>query len=496
MTIRPTSRALLVALGGGACALALALLVVAGEGTSAAIAAVSAQVLGDIAAVGLASLVALRSTGITRAAWSCVAGAFAFWLLSDSGYLAALVTGRDLGIASAADVGWVGYVVMILAAVTLIYVKLRPERGWQGALDTLALACALCALVWAVSLGPLALTERIGTVATALSLLYPASALVAAMAVAWLVLRTRGGPPWLRWALAALVVEFAGEATFLAQLAGDENREHFVVPWLLFAATSWLWALAALTHLSVPANEREGEEAQAPPIWTDTIPVVATLTAVGVLAWPKGLLGAVIFTAAALAAVRLIVANRANARLLAERQAESITDPLTGVRNRRALERELGMLTARSRRSGTKLTALAIDLDDFKAVNDTRGHVYGDRLLVTIAGAMQMQLRAGDLLFRVGGDEFVALLPDTPAEEAIVVADRLRVAARDAASALDTGVTASVGLAEGPTRWSPPEALLDDADRALYRAKGHGRDRVMLSPLPRLSEQGAAVTGA
>jgi diguanylate cyclase (GGDEF)-like protein len=470
------------------------LLIADGEANPAATAAVSAQVLGDIAVVGLASLVALRSSGVTRAAWSCIAGAFAFWLLSDSGYLAAVVTGRDLGIASIADVGWVGYAVLILVAVTLIYVKLRPERGWQGALDTLALACALCALVWAVSLGPHSLTERIGTVATTLSILYPASALVAAMAVAWLALRTRGGPAWLRWALAALVVEFAGEVTFLAQLVGNEDREHFVVPWVLFAATSWLWAIAAHARLTAPEAEREGEETPAPPMWTDTVPAVATLTAVGVLAWPQGLLGAVIFIAAALAAMRLIVANRANVRLLGERHKESLTDPLTGIRNRRGLDRALGVLTARSRRSGAKLSAVAVDLDGFKAVNDTRGHVYGDRLLVSVAGAMQRQLRAGDLLFRVGGDEFVALLPDTPAGEAVVVAERLRLAARDAASQLETGVTASIGVAEGPTRWSPPETLLADADRALYGAKEGGRDRVMASPLPRNSEQGITVT--
>ena len=485
---------MLVSLGGGSCAIAVMLLVAGGEAVAAATAAVVAQVLGDIAVVGLASLVALRSAGVTRAAWACIAGAFAFWLLSDSGYLAAIVTGTDLGIASVADVGWMAYVVLILVAVTLIYVKLRPERGWQGALDTLALACALCALVWTVSLGPLSLTERIGTVATTLSVLYPASALVAAMAVTWLALRTRGGPPWLRWALAALIVEFAGEAMFLAQLVGNEDREHFVVPWVLFAATSWLWALAAHARLSAPAADSEGEEAPAPPMWTDTVPVVATITAVGVLAWPHGLLGAVIFTAAALAAVRLIVANRANVRLLGERHEESLTDPLTGVRNRRGLDRELGVLTARSRRSGAKMAALAIDLDAFKTVNDTRGHVYGDRLLVSLAGAMQRQLRAGDLLFRVGGDEFVALLPDTPAEEAVVVAERLRVAARDAASHVDTGVTASIGVAEGPTRWSPPETLLADADRALYGAKEGGRDRVVASPLPRNSEQGITVT--
>jgi diguanylate cyclase (GGDEF)-like protein len=494
--MRPPTRAVLVAVGGGCCAFALTLFLVRGEGVAATIAAVSAQVLGDIASVGLASVVALRSTGIARAAWSCIAGAFAFWLLSDSGYLAATVTGRDLGLTSLADIGWVGYVVLILAAVALIYLMLRPERGWHGALDTLALASALCAMVWAISLGPLALTERIGTVATTLSLLYPASALIAAMAVAWLVLRTRGGPLWLRWGLAALVVQFAGEATFLAQVAGDDDREYFVLAWVLFAATSWLWAIAAHVRLSAPAAEPSRDENPAPPIWSDTVPVVATLTAVGVLAWPHGALGAVIFTAAALASVRLIIANRTNARLLSERHAESLTDPLTGAHNRRALDRELSVLTARSRRSGAKLSAVAIDLDGFKAVNDTRGHVHGDRLLAAVVDAMGSQLRAGDLLFRVGGDEFVVLLPDTPADEALVVAERLRVAAGEAAVALAAGVTASIGVAEGPTRRSPPEALLADADRALYRAKELGRDRVMLSPLPRLSEQGATITGA
>jgi diguanylate cyclase (GGDEF)-like protein len=484
MGSRWTSRAALAAAGGGTCGLALAVLMLAGEGTYAAVAAVGAQVLGDLAAIGLASLVAWRSTGITRAAWSAIAGAFGFWLLSDSGYLAAMLAGAQTPLASAADIGWVGYVALMLTAITLIYVKLRPERDWQGVLDTLALAAALCALVWAVAIGPLSLSERLGTVAATLSLLYPASALIAVLAVGWLALRTGGGPPWLRWALTALAVGFAGEVAFLARVAGDENADHFVIAWILYAASSWLWALAAHTRLRTPSAEREDEGWSAPPVWTDAIPAAATLTAVAVLAWPQGALGAVVLTATALAAMRLIAANRANARLLAERHAESLTDPLTGALNRRALARELAVLTARSRRSGARLTALAIDLDDFKEVNDTRGHLHGDRLLTSLAAAMQGRLRAGDVLFRVGGDEFVALLPDTSADEALTVAERLRGAVGAAAAALGTSVTVSIGIAEGPAGGPEAHSLLDAADRALYRAKEGGRDRVTLASWP------------
>ena len=156
-------------------------------------------------------------------------------------------------------------------------------------------------------------------------------------------------------------------------------------------------------------------------------------------------------------------------------------DPLTGVANRRAILTQLAGLVSAARRHGRPLSVAVLDLDHFKRVNDEYGHQAGDLVLVAAVAAMGRRLRAEDQLGRLGGEEFLVLLPDTGPAAARRVADALRrqVAAADA----PVPVTASLGVAtwEGET----PEALLHRADQALYAAKRAGRNRVHdADPLP------------
>lgn len=138
-------------------------------------------------------------------------------------------------------------------------------------------------------------------------------------------------------------------------------------------------------------------------------------------------------------------------------------DPLTALANRRRFEQELERELARAARRHTPLCLIALDLDGLKAVNDQFGHAAGDRLLREAASAWQAELRAADLLARIGGDEFVALLPDCAPSDAERVAERLRrVTPRKR--------TSSIGIACWDRR-STPGALLAAADRAMYRAK-------------------------
>jgi two-component system cell cycle response regulator len=161
-------------------------------------------------------------------------------------------------------------------------------------------------------------------------------------------------------------------------------------------------------------------------------------------------------------------------------------DPLTRVHNRRYVFGQLDAMISGARRHGRPLAVAMVDLDGFKAVNDRHGHDAGDAVLVAAAEALQRALRAEDLLGRLGGEEFLAVLPDTAAGPAAVAAERLRKAVADAGGAGGLpSVTASVGWAallpgEGP------DDLVRRADDALYAAKQEGRDRVKgAATLPR-----------
>jgi len=150
-------------------------------------------------------------------------------------------------------------------------------------------------------------------------------------------------------------------------------------------------------------------------------------------------------------------------------------DPLTRVHNRRFLFTHLGALVSGARRHERPLSVAVIDIDDFKGVNDRHGHQAGDEVLVAVAGSLRACVRAEDAVGRLGGEEFLVVLPDTGPFAAARTAERLRLAV--AAAGGPVPVTASVGwatLAPG----EDPDGLVRRADDALYEAKAAGRDRV------------------
>ncbi|MFN4070709.1 MAG: GGDEF domain-containing protein [Thermus caldifontis] len=148
---------------------------------------------------------------------------------------------------------------------------------------------------------------------------------------------------------------------------------------------------------------------------------------------------------------------------------QALTDPLTGLPNRRALEMALEREAARVERGGKPFSLVLLDLDDFKKVNDAQGHQEGDRLLKEVAQYLIAHVRQGDLVGRWGGEEFALLLPWTEGEEAVRVAERLR------AGLSGVGITGSFGVA---VYRGDLQDLFQRADRALYRAKEEGKNRV------------------
>ncbi len=152
---------------------------------------------------------------------------------------------------------------------------------------------------------------------------------------------------------------------------------------------------------------------------------------------------------------------------------QALTDPLTDLPNRRALEMALEREVARVERGEEPFSLVLLDLDDFKKVNDTQGHHAGDRLLKEVAQYLIAHVRQGDLVGRWGGEEFALLLPRTGEEEAMRVAERLR------AGLSRLGVTGSFGLS---VYQGDLQDLFQRADKALYRAKEQGKNRVERAP--------------
>jgi diguanylate cyclase (GGDEF)-like protein len=204
-----------------------------------------------------------------------------------------------------------------------------------------------------------------------------------------------------------------------------------------------------------------------------------TETCVGILVTIACGLSAVLL-AVALPPVVLLQRSLLHAQL----KAQARTDPKTGVLNAGAWQGEADLAVDRARRRSEPVAVLVADVDHFKVVNDTYGHLTGDAVLRTLATEMRQQVRESDLVGRFGGEEFAILLAGTTAEEACVVAERVRRGAgavRVLTEDTIVGVTVSIGVAVLGSHGSDLSELLHAADVALYRAKRTGRDRICLA---------------
>lgn len=170
----------------------------------------------------------------------------------------------------------------------------------------------------------------------------------------------------------------------------------------------------------------------------------------------------------------------------------SLTDPLTGLFNRRYLDQLLALEVTRQRRHKRPFSLLMIDVDHFKNYNDAHGHPRGDDVLRTIAQLLASSLRGSDIVARVGGEEFVAVLLDVELPVAVTAAEKVRATIEahnfPKASGQPLGrVTVSLGLASWPKHGDTADEVLEAADRALYVSKGTGRNRVTSAPAPEVA---------
>lgn len=372
-----------------------------------------------------------------------------------------------------------------------------------------ALATAFCAgarlLLWRMhptipGLGRWALAGGLGALALLLLLSYGVVAWQPSLSLAQLVVviglalswdgfrRFIGRPPLSLLALAALagsvlvwiavaqlqdslVFRALGNAILVAILSALIARDLLVASKPIppaMRATGWVYAINAVVFLlrAVAADH----DAQ----------VVGPLNPDGFAAFM--LLWWLCMTIAVTLGMVLMTAER----LRADLDSQANRDPLTGALNRRSFSFIAEKEVARSRRHNSPLALLIMDLDNFKQVNDCLGHDAGDVLLCRFVTSAGLILRGEDVFCRFGGEEFVALLPNTSAQQAWVAAERLRTTFATESAAMETSnatrsfaITVSIGIAE-LAQDEDIESLLRRADAALYRAKDLGRNRCEL----------------
>lgn len=180
--------------------------------------------------------------------------------------------------------------------------------------------------------------------------------------------------------------------------------------------------------------------------------------------------------------------------LATELKFRAITDPLTGLNNRRWFDEVLSLDMLRAQRYATPLSLVLYDIDHFKSINDTHGHLVGDKVLMQLSELIASRIRGTDELFRWGGEEFAILLPGAAAQMAVDLAKSLRDLISDAAFEGVGKVTCSFGVAQYDGT-ETAEEFVARADAALYRAKMNGRNRIELDPrrpLSRIQQRGAA----
>ncbi|MBV8205360.1 MAG: sensor domain-containing diguanylate cyclase [Acidobacteria bacterium] len=180
----------------------------------------------------------------------------------------------------------------------------------------------------------------------------------------------------------------------------------------------------------------------------------------------------------------ILAAALHNVFVLQSLQQQAITDSLTGAKTRRYFLESLQAEWKRTSRSGRQFSIVMLDLDRFKELNDSAGHIEGDQALVTVGRLLEQQSRQSNVVARYGGDEFVILMPETALEQAVGISGRLRAAILDSAVLRAGRISASFGVASFPLHGATPEDLLQAADAAMYAAKRRGGNCVEAAAKP------------
>jgi two-component system cell cycle response regulator len=397
-----------------------------------------------------------------------------------------------------ADALYLAHYPLVVAGLTLLIRRRTPGRDLPGLLDASVLAVVAALLSWLFLIAPTARFDS-PTLAKATSLAYPVMDL-ALLAVALRLMLGVGRRPAPFFLLSGnLLLIFTADTLYsYQQLEGTYHTGNGLdAIWLV--GNLALGAAALHPTMNRLAERSPTTDTGLGPTRTVAL-FAAALVAPAILLVQdiRGSLRDVPVTAAACALLFALTLIRMTG-LVADQRRLAITDALTGLRTRRHLEAQLPVEIVRARRAGDSVALFIVDVDHFKSVNDRFGHPAGDRALTEIAARLRAASRDGDVLARYGGEEFALLSRNVAADELAVVAERLRARVADAPIHLACGatvaVTVSVGTASCPLHTDDPTDLVAMADRALYRAKSQGRDRVVVGDCAEAMPTTAAVSG-
>jgi diguanylate cyclase (GGDEF)-like protein len=351
-------------------------------------------------------------------------------------------------------------------------------------LDALTSACAITGTAVMFLRGTIDTFARAGHPPhdVILTLSYPLLDLTLLVVIVGVMYAFSWSPPPALWALGAGIagyalidwVQFAHTVTLgPTSVSGTMIRSLSVVATALIAYAAWL-----------PRRRERPPNDALPGL---VLPGIFTLACLGLLVYATRYhvpVAAVVFTSlgVAITVARTGLTFRA-VRSVAEHKREARTDELTGLANRRAFNEALAD-AFEGRERDDRLALLIIDLDNFKAVNDTLGHHHGDELLSHVARRLNQALRSEDLLARIGGDEFAVVLDGAGAERASQVAERLRIRLRKpfVIAGRDVDIAASIGISVFPDDGDNAVEMLQHADLAMYDAKLTGRGQSLFRP--------------
>jgi diguanylate cyclase (GGDEF)-like protein len=437
-------------------------------------------------AAGVAWLAARQSLdGATRRAWQRLALAFLLWWAADAVWCWLEVVLNRQPFPSPADVGYLGfYPAMAWGLLSVPGVgRLKTDRT-KVLLDAATVLLAAGMVVWYLVVGPLVAGQAVD-VATVLNVAYPVGDLLLLFVVAATLLGRRGDqqPLWLLLGGVACIV--LADLAY-ARLSLSDSYAGGDWPDVLWMGGLCLFALAGMAQLrpaSAPGLALEPPAALK--LAVSKLPYAAVALGYGLLiavghddaTYPlNGLLvGAAAITATVVARQMRVMAD--NERLLGELHHLAEIDGLTAILNRRSFFAAGDRLLRRSQLLGRPLTVLMIDVDHFKAVNDTFGHAAGDAVLAAVAARTKAELRETDVVGRYGGDELAVLMPDCSLEQGFQIAERIRGSVAVAPVTTDDGpvpASLSIGVAQASAEVALAE-VFGRADAGLYEAKRAGR---------------------
>ncbi|CAN5327717.1 GGDEF domain-containing protein [soil metagenome] len=342
-----------------------------------------------------------------------------------------------------AALGWWGAAYILGAASVALWTVGGPELGWELSIALNAVGFIACGLVWDAA--------RVfhGRPANWIGVIAGPVAWIAA--VVWL------DPidPELRMLLGGGIVAFYAGLT-----AGElwrERRKSLRARWPAIAVPVMHGAVLMLPII-LGDMFRSGDAPSMGPVWIAIFAAELVLYAVGTV---------------------FIIVMLVSERTVSAHKTAASVDPLTGLLNRRGFSEATSRMIERESKAGRPVTVMIFDIDHFKSVNDRFGHAAGDDVLKVFSDIVVANLRITDLVGRVGGEEFAALLPCN-VEEAVLAAERVREGFEASGVAVDDAplaTTVSIGIAGGPAE-TELEVLMASADTALYQAKRGGRNRV------------------